>query len=132
MPIHAQTFAPPVQILRLPQVCKAAGFGRSLIYQLESERRLPTRVRLYRAKTPFFGHLPEISVPRAFRRVRLKEYAAVRKSTSRRSFLTANIPRIRAVARHRTGVDFHTRKDSTSKPPRDVLGGADRGAAGFS
>ena len=46
MPIHSQTFAPPVQILRLPQVCKVTGLGRSMIYQLESERRFPTRVRI--------------------------------------------------------------------------------------
>lgn len=37
---------PCVQILRLPQVCKAAGLGRSMIYQLESERRFPWRVRI--------------------------------------------------------------------------------------
>jgi prophage regulatory protein len=38
--------APHVQILRLPQVCKVTGLGRSMIYQLEAERRFPTRVRL--------------------------------------------------------------------------------------
>ncbi|MEO8313785.1 MAG: AlpA family transcriptional regulator [Pseudomonadota bacterium] len=38
--------APCVQILRLPQVCKATGLGRSMIYQLESERRFPCRVRI--------------------------------------------------------------------------------------
>jgi prophage regulatory protein len=37
---------PAVQILRLPQVCKITGLGRSMIYQLESERRFPTRVRI--------------------------------------------------------------------------------------
>lgn len=37
---------PCVQILRLPQVCKATGLGRSMIYQLESERRFPCRVRI--------------------------------------------------------------------------------------
>ena len=38
--------APAVQILRLPQVCKVTGLGRSMIYQLEAERRFPTRVRI--------------------------------------------------------------------------------------
>lgn len=37
---------PCVQILRLPQVCKATGLGRSMIYQLESERRFSCRVRI--------------------------------------------------------------------------------------
>jgi len=37
---------PCVQILRLPQVCRATGLGRSMIYQLESERRFPCRVRI--------------------------------------------------------------------------------------
>ena len=37
---------PAVQILRLPQVCKVTGLGRSMIYQLEAERRFPTRVRI--------------------------------------------------------------------------------------
>lgn len=36
----------PVQILRLPQVCRVTGLGRSMIYQLESQRRFPCRVRL--------------------------------------------------------------------------------------
>lgn len=36
----------PVQILRLPQVCKVTGLGRSMIYQLESARRFPCRVRI--------------------------------------------------------------------------------------
>jgi len=37
---------PTVQILRLPQVCKVTGLGRSMIYQLEAERRFPSRVRI--------------------------------------------------------------------------------------
>ena len=37
---------PAVQILRLPQVCKVTGLGRSMIYQLEAERRFPRRVRI--------------------------------------------------------------------------------------
>ncbi len=36
----------PVKILRLPQVCKVTGLGRSMIYQLESARRFPCRVRI--------------------------------------------------------------------------------------
>lgn len=36
----------PVQILRLPQVCKITGLGRSMIYQLEADSRFPARVRI--------------------------------------------------------------------------------------
>jgi prophage regulatory protein len=36
----------PPQILRLPQVCRVTGLCRSMIYQLESERRFPIRVKL--------------------------------------------------------------------------------------
>lgn len=46
MSIQSHTSAPPVQILRLPQVCKITGLGRSMIYQLESERQFPARVRI--------------------------------------------------------------------------------------
>lgn len=46
MPAHSPTSVPPVQILRLPQVCKVTGLGRSMIYQLESEHRFPCRVRI--------------------------------------------------------------------------------------
>jgi prophage regulatory protein len=35
-----------VQILRLPQVCKVTGLGRSMIYQLESQSQFPRRVRI--------------------------------------------------------------------------------------
>lgn len=35
-----------VQILRLPQVCRITGLGRSMIYQLEAESRFPARVRI--------------------------------------------------------------------------------------
>ena len=35
-----------IQILRLPDVCKATGLGRSMVYQLESEQRFPARVRI--------------------------------------------------------------------------------------
>lgn len=43
---NSRSPVPCVQILRLPQVCKATGLGRSMIYQLESERRFPCRVRI--------------------------------------------------------------------------------------
>jgi len=36
-------FCTAEQILRLPQVCRVTGLGRSMIYQLEAERRFPTR-----------------------------------------------------------------------------------------
>jgi len=46
--MNAEPFAPRsfLQILRLPQVCKVTGLGRSMIYQLEAERRFPHRVRI--------------------------------------------------------------------------------------
>jgi prophage regulatory protein len=43
---HPHSPVPCLQILRLPQVCKVTGLGRSMIYQLESERRFPGRVRI--------------------------------------------------------------------------------------
>ena len=43
---NSRSPVPCVQILRLPQICKATGLGRSMIYQLESERRFPCRVRI--------------------------------------------------------------------------------------
>jgi predicted DNA-binding transcriptional regulator AlpA len=36
----------PIQILRLPEVCKATGLGRSMVYQLEAAQRFPARVRI--------------------------------------------------------------------------------------
>ncbi len=36
----------PLQVLRLPQVCKVTGLCRSMIYQLEAERRFPSRIKL--------------------------------------------------------------------------------------
>jgi len=36
----------PIQILRLPEVCKTTGLGRSMVYQLEAEQRFPARVRI--------------------------------------------------------------------------------------
>jgi prophage regulatory protein len=37
---------PGVLTLRLPQVCKVTGLCRSMIYQLEAERRFPCRIKL--------------------------------------------------------------------------------------
>ena len=42
-PVATMSF---LQILRLPQVCKVTGLGRSMIYQLEAERKFPHRVRI--------------------------------------------------------------------------------------
>jgi len=46
MPVQFPASIPAVQILRLPQVCKVTGLGRSMIYQLEAERQFPSRVRI--------------------------------------------------------------------------------------
>lgn len=46
MPVQFAASVHSVQILRLPRVCKATGLGRSMIYQLEAERRFPSRVRI--------------------------------------------------------------------------------------
>lgn len=46
MAYHARSPVPCLQILRLPQVCKVTGLGRSMIYQLESASRFPCRVRI--------------------------------------------------------------------------------------
>ena len=35
-----------IQILRLPQVCARTGLCRSMIYQLEAERRFPHRIKI--------------------------------------------------------------------------------------
>jgi prophage regulatory protein len=35
-----------LQVLRLPQVCKATGLCRSMIYQLEAQRRFPCRIKI--------------------------------------------------------------------------------------
>ena len=41
-----RTNPPPIQILRLPEVCKTTGLGRSMVYQLEAAQRFPARVRI--------------------------------------------------------------------------------------
>jgi prophage regulatory protein len=35
-----------LQVLRLPQVCKVTGLCRSMIYQLEAEKRFPCRIKI--------------------------------------------------------------------------------------
>ena len=44
--MEGQRDAPRIQILRLPDVCKATGLGRSMVYQLEAEQQFPARVRI--------------------------------------------------------------------------------------
>ena len=38
--------APSHRALRLPQVCKITGLGRSAIYEMQAERRFPQRIKL--------------------------------------------------------------------------------------
>jgi prophage regulatory protein len=38
--------ADSIRILRLPQVCEVTGLCRSMIYQLEAERRFPRRIKI--------------------------------------------------------------------------------------
>jgi prophage regulatory protein len=35
-----------LRVLRLPQVCRMTGLCRSMIYQLEAERRFPHRIKI--------------------------------------------------------------------------------------
>ncbi len=35
-----------IKILRLPQVCDLTGLGRSMIYQMEADKRFPERVKI--------------------------------------------------------------------------------------
>jgi prophage regulatory protein len=35
-----------IQVLRLPQVCRVTGLCRSSIYQMEAERRFPSRIKI--------------------------------------------------------------------------------------
>jgi len=44
--MESQKDARMIQILRLPDVCKATGLGRSMVYQLEASQRFPARVRI--------------------------------------------------------------------------------------
>jgi prophage regulatory protein len=36
----------PPRILRLKEVCKVTGLGRSCIYQLQAEKRFPRRIKI--------------------------------------------------------------------------------------
>lgn len=40
------TVAPPIHVLRLPQVRQITGLSRSTIYQLEAEQKFPRRIHL--------------------------------------------------------------------------------------
>lgn len=42
---HAQA-STPIQVLRLPEVCKVTGLCRSLIYQMQAEHRFPKGIKL--------------------------------------------------------------------------------------
>ena len=44
--MDARKSSRPIQILRLPEVCKTTGLGRSMVYQLEAAQRFPARVRI--------------------------------------------------------------------------------------
>ncbi len=44
--MEVRRIARPIQIIRLPEVCRTTGLGRSMVYQLEAERRFPARVRI--------------------------------------------------------------------------------------
>jgi prophage regulatory protein len=37
---------PAIRLLRLPEVCKAVGLGRAMIYRLQSENRFPRAVKI--------------------------------------------------------------------------------------
>jgi len=36
----------PIRLLRLPEVCKATGLGRAMIYRLQAEQRFPKSVKI--------------------------------------------------------------------------------------
>ncbi|MHB8474796.1 MAG: helix-turn-helix transcriptional regulator [Steroidobacteraceae bacterium] len=44
--IASSTTEGSLKILRLPQVCEVTGLCRSMIYQMEAERRFPQRVKI--------------------------------------------------------------------------------------
>jgi len=46
--VESTTSAPKsfMQVLRLPQVREVTGLGRSMIYQLEADRRFPRRIKI--------------------------------------------------------------------------------------
>ena len=44
--MESQKDARKIQILRLPDVCRATGLCRSMVYQLEAAQGFPARVRI--------------------------------------------------------------------------------------
>lgn len=46
MQFTTTTPTPPIQVIRLPRVRQITGLCRSSIYQLEAERKFPSRIRL--------------------------------------------------------------------------------------
>ena len=42
----ALAITPPIRILRLPEVCKATGLRRAMIYRLQAEQRFPKSVKI--------------------------------------------------------------------------------------
>jgi prophage regulatory protein len=46
MSTAALAITPPIRILRLPEVCKATGLGRAMIYRLQAEQRFPKSVKI--------------------------------------------------------------------------------------
>jgi prophage regulatory protein len=46
MAMDARKVSRPIQILRLPDVCRATGLCRSTVYQLEAAQGFPARVRI--------------------------------------------------------------------------------------
>jgi len=46
MSIAALAMTPPIRILRLPEVCKATGLGRAMIYRLQAAQRFPRSVKI--------------------------------------------------------------------------------------
>ncbi len=44
--ITSPTTEVPLKILRLPQVCDVTGLCRSMIYQMEADKRFPERVKI--------------------------------------------------------------------------------------
>jgi prophage regulatory protein len=46
MTIQASATDALLRVLRLPQVCSITGLCRSMIYQLEAEKRFPRRIKI--------------------------------------------------------------------------------------
>ena len=45
-PRASVTFSPATRVLRLKEVCKVTGLGRSYIYQLQAEGQFPHSIKL--------------------------------------------------------------------------------------